>query len=92
MGWDSDRQLVILKRQDVAAILERYLANELSAADVEDWANALENREDLGYEQGSKDLLSLVIEELANPLLTRPLSKGISFAWLEQLTQATAST
>lgn len=47
-GWDSDRELVILERQHVAAILERYLTDELSPAQLEDWANALKSREDIG--------------------------------------------
>lgn len=86
-GWDSERELVILERQHVAAILERYLAGELSPAEVEDWANALESREDIGSEPSFKDLLHEVIYELANPLLTRPLSKEMAKDWLKQLTK-----
>lgn len=91
-GWDSDRELVILERQHVAAILERYLTNELLPAQLEDWANALESREDIGSEQSFEDLLDEVIYELANPSLTRPLSKEIAKDWLKQLTKPAAAS
>ncbi len=50
-SWDSEQALVILERQDVANILHHYLSGKLSSADVENWADAIEGREDI-VEQG----------------------------------------
>ena len=85
-GWDSDRELVTLERQHVITVLRRYLSGELSESCVEDWANAIEGREDVGAESGFENLLSEVIYRLANPLLTHSLSKGFAKDQLEQLT------
>lgn len=84
-GWDSDREFVDLKRQHIITMLRRYLSGELSESCVEDWANAMEGREDVGYENGFEDLLSEVIYKLANPLLTHSLSKDFAKNQLEQL-------
>ncbi len=73
-GWDSDRELATIERAHVLAILGRYLSGEIQPPDVEDWANAIEGREDIGYERGHEDGLREVVYELANPYLTRPLS------------------
>lgn len=73
-GWDSDEILVILRREDIISVLNRYLKSGLSASDVEQWANAIEGREDIGYESGHESTISAAIHELANPALTRPLT------------------
>lgn len=85
-GWDSDRQLVMLKRHHITAILNKYLANTLAATDVEAWANALEGREDIGYEAGAVEVIAETIDELANPLLTLPLTKETAKMWIDRLT------
>jgi len=73
-GWDSDTILVILRREDIIFVLDRYLQSGLSALDVEQWANAIEGREDIGYEAGYGSSISATIHTLANPFLTTPLN------------------
>lgn len=71
--WDSDAELVTVTPTDVTRILDAYLVGELSNTDVEDWADALEGRDDIGYELDQSDTLREIIFELANPLLTTPI-------------------
>jgi hypothetical protein len=71
-GWDSDEPLVELKTSHIRHALDRYIRTELSAAQVEEWANAIECREDIAYEPSS--LAGDTIFELANPELALPLS------------------
>ena len=85
-GWDSDQELVVLTRQQAADVLARYLKGELTASDVESWANALECRDDVGLEAGYQDLVREVVHELANPLLTRSLSAVTAKDWIQRLT------
>jgi hypothetical protein len=84
-SWDSARGLVILKKQQIVNILRRYLDGQLSRSDVENWANAIEGREDIEYESDFEEMLDEVIFELANPLLSRPLSPDSAREWLNQL-------
>jgi len=72
-GWDSDGPLAELKSSHIRSALHRYLQAELSAAQVEEWANAIECREDIAYEPSS--LVGETIFELANPELTPPLNQ-----------------
>ena len=60
-----------LHRADMEHLLSLYGQGAVSASEVEAWANAIEGREDIEVADAlSKDLL----HELANPLLTQPLS------------------
>jgi hypothetical protein len=70
--WDSDEELVELGPADLRRVLDRCLAGDLSAEQLEDWANAVESREDIAFEP--RDVIDLVAE-LANPTLFRPLTQ-----------------
>lgn len=83
--WDSKVDLVLLTRDHAAALLSRYLRGELSAADLEHWADAVESREDVGFEQGSERVLRALLFELANPLLAEPISDSYVNRWLTRL-------
>jgi hypothetical protein len=72
--WDSDEDLVILKFEDVATILDRFLEGELSRDDVESWANSIESREDIGFDETGEELIKDAIYQLANPELSGPLT------------------
>ena len=70
--FDSEVPLVELRNAHVIAALQRFVGGELSAAQVGSWANAIECRDDIELAQSS--LAREALHELANPLLTRPLS------------------
>ncbi len=69
--WDSDEHLAVLAPQHLEHALSLYVGGSLSASDIEDWANALECRDELAL---SDPIVSEVLFELANPLITCPLS------------------
>lgn len=71
-GWDSDAPLAELKPSHVQHAIHRYVRAELSATQLEEWANAIECRDDIAYEPSSVE--GEVIFELANPELTMPFS------------------
>ncbi len=85
LPWDSDKPLVTLTRPDVVRVLHRYLGEAMSSNDVEGWANAIEGREDIQYEIGYEEPLSEVIYQLANPLLTVPLTTASAEEILDSL-------
>lgn len=76
--WDSDAALVTLTGRDLLRILDGYLCGELSEVDVEEWAEAIEGRDDVGYEPELADTLRQVVFCLANPLLTTPLGPELA--------------
>lgn len=81
--WDAEEPLVLLQRAHIVAILQRYQAGELSAAQVDTWANAVELRDDIGFpEQDSSDLQHLIFV-LANPAVNGDLSSESARKLLE---------
>lgn len=69
--WDSE-ELINLQPAHMAAALKRFHSGQLSADEVEAWANAVEMRDDIGYAADS--VVGQVLHELANPMLTEPLA------------------
>ena len=86
--WDSDRALVVLTGNDLARMLDLYLQGELSNMELEQWANALEGRDDIGYEPSMGDNLRRIIFELANPLLATPIEPAQAQRWKEAISGA----
>jgi hypothetical protein len=80
-GWDGDEPLADLKRSHIRQALRRYIRTELSASQIEEWANIIECRDDIAYEPSS--LEGDIIFELANSELTQQLNP----AWAERLLQ-----
>jgi hypothetical protein len=62
--WDCDETLYIITSEDIRSVLDQFALNIIDEKVLEDWANAVECREDLGYEN---DELDEIIFELANP-------------------------
>jgi hypothetical protein len=74
--WDSEVECATLSAAHLVNVLGSFLSDRISAAAVEEWANAIEGREDIGFEADKEDLLREHLHELANPLLTQPLTKA----------------
>jgi len=81
-AWDSESELVLLTSEDCCHVLSLFKQGSLSATEIEDWANALECREDVGF---STSQTRELLHELANPLLTQPLSVERADYWLSEL-------
>ncbi|HEU5047077.1 MAG TPA: hypothetical protein VFT64_04455 [Rickettsiales bacterium] len=73
--WDCNEPLVTLTRPLIESILSRYVHSELTSADVEEWANLVEGRDDIKFEPGNEDTVGAIMHELANPFLTEPLTQ-----------------
>jgi hypothetical protein len=76
--WDYDGKGVELTRIHLSRILERYLKDELSENEIEQWANMIECREDICFEKGFERHIDKILHELANPILFEPLNKGLA--------------
>lgn len=73
--WDVEGPLVVLTRRHCVSVLDRLLRGELSAGEVEAWADALEVREDVEFEAG---LVGEIVYRLANPALEGPLTAAVA--------------
>jgi len=57
---------VTLTRQDISAILDRYVLGELTATDVARWAALVECREDIQFEPRHEEVVADALYDLAN--------------------------
>lgn len=73
LPWDYDGSPVIFSRSHILNILLRFLRKEVNEIEVENWANLIEGREDIDFENGYSDELSQMIYQLSNPELERKL-------------------
>ncbi len=73
--WDSPKELVVLDSKKLSFLLDRYLNKEITASELEYWANLIEGREDIGFPEKEKTLISGIVFELANPGLVGELSE-----------------
>lgn len=73
-AWDSDEVLAVLTPEHLNHVAVRFLREELTAQELEDWANAIESREDIVFIQSHESILQEAIFQLANPLLSKPIT------------------
>lgn len=64
--WDCDEPLLIITANDIYNTLNKYILGAIDNNTIENWANAIECREDLEYES---DFIQDIIIKLANPVL-----------------------
>lgn len=72
--WDYEGEPLIVTSDTIIDVLRRYTSGEISAKEIEGWANLIECREDIVFEEEKEDELEDVIYRLANPILEEPLS------------------
>lgn len=82
--WDSD-ELVVIEIDHIRQALKRYISGELTEAIIENWANAIECRDDVGLSEESEDVIAALIHELANPDLTQKLTPERAQALIRSL-------
>jgi len=73
--WNYEGPEVIMTRGHVANLLRRFLDGEIGAGTVVDWADLLEMREDLDFEEEDRDWLTNVLSELSNPYTNGELTR-----------------
>jgi hypothetical protein len=84
-GWDAPEPVVLLTREDIVRILDRYLAGKLTTEQVTDWADLVECREDIGFPSGDEDVLREAVFRLANPNLRGEVTHDLGQIMRRQL-------
>jgi hypothetical protein len=73
--FDYDSKGVELSRRHISLVLNRFLRSELTANEIESWANYVEGRDDIEFEHLHELQIKEVLHELANPILTQVFNK-----------------
>ena len=77
LGW-SETPVVVLTADHILSVLQRFQSGELTAADVEAWADLIECREDIDYQPERDEEILEAIYVLANPVLNGPLDEALT--------------
>ena len=71
-SWDGDETLLTVTRKQLIQVLEKVTGKQIEIHKIEDWANLIECREDLDFED---ELTKKIIFEIANPTLFGEISE-----------------
>ena len=82
IGFDSETELVSMSRDDMVEILQRSLDKKISFLELEEWANLIECREDIDFED---EKTQEMIFKLANPYLYGKLDEKQVLSYLNEL-------
>lgn len=85
---DCEESLATLRKADVAAALNRFLSGEVSSSDIEAWADAVEMRDDIGYEESDRDAIANTLFILSNPDINGVLTPDYAKELLVELGHA----
>ncbi len=77
-SWDSD-ELIFITKRDINKIIEKYKNNEISKEELIKWANIIECREDIGFDESNEKEIQKIIFALANPEISEVKFENISF-------------
>jgi hypothetical protein len=73
LPWSSE-ELLVLEIAQIRRVLEKYLSGEIGESFVEDWANLIEYRDDIGFDKKDNHLIKELMHTLTNPYLTGRLT------------------
>ncbi len=82
IGFDSEIELVSMSRDNIVEILQRSLDKKISFLELEEWANLIECREDIGFKD---EKTQEMIFKLANPYLYGKLDEKQVLSYLNEL-------
>jgi hypothetical protein len=81
--WEEP--LVRLGASDLLRVIDRFLAGDIDAQQLQDWAERLECREDIGFGPDDEQLVDDVFFRLATPFINEPLTHETVSRMREQL-------
>lgn len=85
LPWDHEVALADLDRRAAITVVSRFRTGALTADDLQAWADAIEGREDVGFEPGHEETLSQFVFETANPSLAEELTDRYAVSWIARL-------
>jgi hypothetical protein len=84
----DDDVLPEMRTKDAVHALDLFLDREISAHELEEWANLLEGREDFTFEKSQEEVLKDFIFSMANPDMNEPITPATAKKWKKQLGHA----
>lgn len=84
-NWDFEGTPIILTRSHIQNAISMFLKGGIDRNELERWANIIEMREDIDFEEANEEIINEVIYCLANPYLEGQLSEESCYRYLRML-------
>jgi len=81
-SWDVEVPILIINKDVFLNVLKKFIDKNTSFEDIENWANVIECRDDIGFEV---EKMQEIIFELANPEIQEKISKERLIEFVRQL-------
>jgi hypothetical protein len=75
-AWSEEKPLIIIGKDDLLRIIDRFLTGSITAEQLQEWAENLECREDVAFDKNNESLLDDVFFRLAPPFINEPLNES----------------
>jgi ribosomal protein L15 len=72
-NW-TEEPLLVLKKDHLLSVIDRFLRGEIRSAQLQQWAEAFEVREDVGFDEREEEQIKDVFFRLATPEINEPLT------------------
>lgn len=82
---DSEEELIDLTPVSIMTVLDKYLSGDLSAQEVELWAETLYMRDDVGLQEKCEGTLKMALFELSSPEINEPITYEVALDWKARL-------
>jgi hypothetical protein len=76
--------LVYINQKNIIKLINLFLNDEISHDELVEWADAIECREDIGFE-GREETYSELISEIATPEINPPFTKEYAKKIIDKL-------
>ena len=87
-GWDWDgAPLLVLRKADILRVIDRFLAGQISADQLQEWAESLEVREDVAFDDRDAEVLDDVFFRIATPMINEPLTHEVVQRMRDEITR-----
>jgi hypothetical protein len=87
-AWDWDGEpLLVLTKADFLRVIDRFLAGQLSAAQLQEWAENLEVRDDVVFDERDAELLDGIFFRIATPMINEPLTHEVVQKMRDEITR-----
>lgn len=72
INFDSEKEFVFVDRDIIITVLNKALSGYITLKDLEEWANLIECRDDIGFKDNE---IQNIIFDLANPEINGKITK-----------------
>ena len=76
---------LVIQANKISIVLKKYIIGVYSSQEIEQWANLIECREDLGYESDKSNVLDSIVYHLANPFLEGKITRRLCLDFMKSL-------